>query len=44
MSSDLLPLGGDVGITCGVAACYVAFAHVTSATFGRELIPAWPLS
>ncbi|MGH3254538.1 MAG: acetate uptake transporter [Streptosporangiaceae bacterium] len=42
--SDLVPIGGYVGITCGVAAWYVAFAHVTNATFGRELIPTWPLN
>jgi uncharacterized protein len=41
--SDLLPIGGYVGITCGVIAWYVAFAHVTNATFDRELIPTWPL-
>ena len=41
--ADLLPIGGYVGITCGVAAWYVAFAHVTNASFGRELIPTWPL-
>ena len=43
MPFDLLPIGGYVGITCGVAAWYVAFAHVTNAV-GRELIPTWPLS
>jgi uncharacterized protein len=43
-TSWLLPIGGYVGITCGVAAWYVAFAHVTNATFGRELIPTWPLT
>ncbi len=42
-SSSLLPIAGYVGITCGVAAWYVAFAHVTNATFGRDLIPTWPL-
>lgn len=42
-TSSLLPIGGYVGITCGVAAWYVAFAHVTNASFGRELIPTWPL-
>ena len=42
-TSSLLPIGGYVGITCGVSAWYVAFAHVTNATFGRELIPTWPL-
>jgi uncharacterized protein len=38
-TSSLLPIAGYVGITCGVAAWYVAFAHVFNATFGRELIP-----
>jgi uncharacterized protein len=38
-TSSLLPIAGYVGITCGVAACYVAFAHVFNATFGRELVP-----
>lgn len=42
-TSSLLPIGGYVGITSGVAAWYVVFAHVTNATFGRELIPTWPL-
>ena len=43
-TSSLLPIAGYVGITCGVTAWYVAFAHVTNATFGRELIPTWPLN
>jgi len=43
-TSSLLPIGGYVGITCGVAAWYVAFAHVTSASSGRELIPTWRLT
>jgi uncharacterized protein len=43
-TSSLLPIGGYVGITCGVAAWYVAFAHVVNATFSRELIPTWPLN
>jgi succinate-acetate transporter protein len=42
-TSSLLPIAGYVGITCGVTAWYVAFAHVTNATFDRELIPTWPL-
>ncbi|MGH3305543.1 MAG: acetate uptake transporter [Streptosporangiaceae bacterium] len=42
-TSSLLPIGGYVGITCGVIAWYVAFAHVVNATFGRDLIPTWPL-
>ena len=43
-TSSLTPIAGYVGITCGVAAWYVAFAHVTNATFGQELIPTWPLT
>lgn len=42
-TSSLLPIGGYVGITCGVIAWYVAFAHVVNATFGRDLIPTFPL-
>jgi succinate-acetate transporter protein len=43
-TSSLVPIAGYVGITCGVSAWYVAFAHVTNATFGKELIPTWALS
>jgi succinate-acetate transporter protein len=43
-TSTLLPIGGYVGITCGVLAWYVAFAHVVNATFSRQLIPTVPLS
>ena len=43
-TSTLLPIAGYVGITCGVAAWYVAFAHIVNATFGRELIPTRPLT
>ncbi len=42
-TSSLTNIGGYVGIACGVCAWYVAFSHVTNATFGRELIPTWPL-
>ncbi len=41
-TSSLVPIAGCAGITCGVSAWYAAFAHVTHATYGRELIPAWP--
>jgi len=41
-AAALQPIAGYIGITCGVTAWYVAFAHVTNATFGRELIPTWP--
>lgn len=43
-TSSLAPIAGYVGITCGVTAWYVAFAHVTNATFGRDIIPTWPLA
>jgi uncharacterized protein len=43
-TSSLLPIGGYVGITCGVLAWYVAFAHVVNASFGRDLVPTWSLA
>ncbi len=43
-ASALLPIAGYVGITCGVAAWYAAFAHVVNATFERDLIPTWTLA
>ncbi len=43
-TSSLLPIAGYVGITCGVAAWYVAFAHVVNATFSRDRVPTWPLT
>jgi uncharacterized protein len=43
-TSSLVPMAGYVGITCGVAAWYVAFAHVVNATFGRDLVPMRPLT
>jgi succinate-acetate transporter protein len=43
-TSSLQPVAGYVGITCGVAAWYVAFAHVVNAVRGRDLVPLWPLS
>ena len=39
VARPLLPIAGYVGITYGVTAWYVAFAHITNATFGRELFP-----
>lgn len=41
-TSFLLPIAGYVGVTCGVAAWYVAFAHVLNATYDRDLVPTWP--
>ena len=43
-TSSLTPIAGYVGITCGVAAWYVAFAHIVNAAFGRELVPTRPLT
>jgi uncharacterized protein len=43
-TSSLVPIAGYVGITCGVAAWYVAFAHMVNGTFGRDLIPMRPLA
>ncbi|MGH3263982.1 MAG: acetate uptake transporter [Trebonia sp.] len=42
--TDLTQIGGYVGITCGVAAWYVAMAHVVNASFGRDLVPTGPLA
>lgn len=43
-TSTILPIAGYVGITCGVAAWYVAFSHVVNATFDRDLVPTRPLT
>ena len=43
-TTGLTQIGGYVGITCGVAAWYVAFAHVVNAAFSRDLVPTWPLT
>lgn len=43
-TTSLTQIGGYVGITCGVAAWYVAFAHVVNAAFGRDLVPTRPLT
>jgi succinate-acetate transporter protein len=42
--SSLARIAGYVADTGVVAAWNVAFAHVSSATLGRDLIPAWPLA
>lgn len=43
-AGTLLPIGGYVGITCAVTAWYVSFAHVTNATFKKDVVPTWPLA
>lgn len=40
----MTPIAGYVGIACGVATWYVAFAHVVNAVFSRDLVPAWSLT
>jgi succinate-acetate transporter protein len=40
--SSSVRIAGAVAITGAVAGWYVAFAHVTNATFGRDLISLWP--
>jgi len=42
--SSLVRIAGHVVITRAVAACYVAFAHRTDATLGRDLVLTgrWP--
>jgi succinate-acetate transporter protein len=42
--SSLVRIAGHGAITRAVAAWYVAFAHITDATLGRDLIPTgrWP--
>jgi uncharacterized protein len=36
--------GGYVGIATAVAAWYASFAAVTNSTFGRTVLPVWPLN
>lgn len=43
-TSSLTQIGGYVGIACGVAAWYVAFAHVVNAAYSRDLVPTGPLT
>jgi len=36
--------GGYITTVCGVLAWYVSFAEVTNGTWGRNVIPLWPLN
>jgi succinate-acetate transporter protein len=36
-------LGGWLGLATAVAAWYASFAGVTNSTFGRAMLPVWPL-
>jgi uncharacterized protein len=42
-NGSITKLGGWVGLATAVVAWYASFAGVTNFTFGRELIPVWPL-
>jgi uncharacterized protein len=42
-SKDVIHLGGYVGIATAAAAWYASFAAVTNSTFGRTLLPVFPL-
>ena len=37
-------VGGWVGLATAVAAWYASFAAVTNSTFGRIVMPVWPLN
>ena len=36
--------GGWVGLATALAAWYASFAAVTNSTFGRIVLPVWPLN
>jgi succinate-acetate transporter protein len=42
--SSLIRIAGYVAVTCAVAGWDAAFARVTNATFGRDLVPKGPLA
>jgi uncharacterized protein len=41
---DITKLGGWIGLATAVVAWYASFAEVTNATFGRIVLPTWPLT
>jgi uncharacterized protein len=43
-SSGTIHLGGYLGLATAIVAWYAAFAGVASATFGRSVLPVFPLS
>jgi succinate-acetate transporter protein len=43
-SSGTIHLGGYIGIVTAIAAWYASFAGVTNATWGRVVLPVFPLS
>src|SRR3954469_25176615 len=42
-NTNLVHIGGWLGLATAVAAWYASFAEVTNATFGRTMMPTWPL-
>jgi len=42
-SNTLIKTGGYVGLATAIVAWYASFAAVTNATFGRSVVPVFPL-
>ena len=42
--TNLIHAGGYVGLATALAAAYASFAVVTNTTFGRVVLPVWPLN
>jgi succinate-acetate transporter protein len=42
--TNIVKLGGWVGLATAAAAWYVSFAAVTNSTFGRTVMPVRPLN
>src|SRR4051794_25175528 len=42
-NTSIVKLGGWIGLVTALAAWYASFAEVTNATFGRTMMPTWPL-
>jgi len=43
-NTSIVKLGGWIGLATALAAWYASFAEVTNATFGRTMMPTWPLN
>jgi succinate-acetate transporter protein len=41
--TNITKLGGWVGLATAAVAWYASFAAVTNSTFGRVVMPVWPL-
>jgi hypothetical protein len=41
--ANVIKAGGYVGLATAVVAWYASFAAVTNSTFGRVVMPVWPL-